>query len=363
MAGDGITISQAVSIVNNTLPKLVKQKFVDTVKLTEYAFLDEFVYRGKAAVSANGTEFQKRARLRPNTGSTSPTRMYQSRTAQKGPGNEIWKIPLILADNLGIVFDRREQAFNSGDDVQIVDFMKSERSAAWEDVANWLEAQLVGVPQTSTDDQNWRGMKYYARRSMNSSGVYVADSTGGFNGTYGLYGDGTVYSTINNIDASLVKNERARCWVGTRPAVMTLDVCRMIRRAAEANNFRPLQMLKGEQKTGDCVIFMRPTDHEAYKDIVSTGPDDRDGDIFPFTDYEISGMRIKRAPQLEGDALLPIYGARLNFFDLLQLPGFWLKEQPAFKQDHNVGYVPIDLIGNLFSDNPRGGLFHIHYSF
>lgn len=370
MSATGLQIGQLVSIANNTLPKLAKQKFVDTVRLQQYTLLDEFVYRGGGddgnmppGITANGTEFQKRARLRSNAGATQATRMYQSREPQKAPGNEIWKVPQVIADSLGIVFDRREKAFNSGDDVQIVDFMKSERSATWEDIANWLNAQLGGTLLSSTDDQNWRGLKYYAARSMSSAGAFVADLVGGFNGVYGLYGDGTVYSAINNIDRALVRNERARTWVGTRPASLDMATCRMMRRAAEDTNFRPLQMLKGEQKVGDCVCLMRPSDHETYKDLVADGPDDRDGDLFPFQEYTVAGMRIKRHWEAENDALVPIYGLRLNFWDLLKLPGFWLKEGKAFPKDHNIAYVPVDLVGNLFTDNPRGALWHIHGSF
>jgi hypothetical protein len=50
---------------------------------------------------------------------------------------------------------------------------------------------------------------------------------------------------------------------------------------------------------------------------------------------------------------------------LLKVPGFWMNESEPMRQDgaHNVIVIPIDIMGNLMTNNPRQCGFRIHGSF
>lgn len=361
----GLTIAGLTNLQRTTRAKTRKVKFAETLKYNRYAALEEFIWTGKSE-GCTGTLYEERVRLRANTGATRGVNLYQVTASQKAPPVNTMQVPFIAKENKGIVFDRREKKLNDGEDEQIIDFMNAERSANYEDIANHMEADLFGNPDSASDTLKFWGLPMWLRPSMTSAGAFTADLTGGFNGTYIKYGDGSEAATLANIDASSVDNERWRNWVATRASsTFTKDLAITIRRGMEATNFRPLRMLKGDQQVGDCVIFMSQADHEQYKTLVCDGNDDREGDLFPFSEYTIAGARISRAPALDTDSLYSIYGVRLNQWKLLKVPGFWMTEADPIQKDgaHNVIEIPIDIMGNLMTNNPRGCGFRIHGSF
>jgi hypothetical protein len=361
----GLTLAQLTTVTRSTRAHQRKVKFVDTLKLNSYAGLDEFIYTGKSK-SVGGTAYEERIRMRPNTGATRGVRLYQVTSSQKAPPPVTMSVPYVYKENKGIVFDGRERQANKGtSDEQIIDSLNVERSANYEDIANHLESDIWNAPESSSDDLSFWGLPTWLRPSMNSGGTFVADTTGGFNGTYIRYRDASVSATLASIDASTVANERWRNWVATRSAGMSVDLARLIRNACSRTSFKPLRMLKGDQQTGDCVIFMNQSDHEGYLDLVNNGPDDRDGDLFPFSEVKINGVRIIKAAQLDSDTTNSIYGCRLNQWAMLKLPGYWMKESDPIQKDgaHNVYEIPIDIAGNLMTNNPRGAGWRIHGSF
>jgi len=360
----GLTIAQLTNLLRTTRAKQRKVTFVETLKLQRYAGMEEFIWRGQKA-DAEGTQYEERVRLKANTGATRGVNMYEGTSAQKAPPVQYMAVQYVAKENKGIVFDLRERKLNAGSDVQIINHLNAERSANYEDIANHLEYDIFNAPDSSSDTKSFWGLPYWLRPSMTSGGSYTADTTGGFNGTYIRYRDTSVSGTVANIDSTDVNAERWRNWVGTRSSGFSKDLARMIRRAMEETNFRAMPMLKGEQKTGDCVIFMSQSDHESYKTLVDEGPDDRDGDLFPFQEYTINGARIVRTPQLDGVATIDIYAVRLAHWMLLKVPGFWMNEaDPVQNPDaHNVFTVPIDIMGNLCTNNPRQCGFRIHGSF
>lgn len=364
----GLTLAQLTNFQNSARAK-VKKTFAETVSLNSYSLLDEFIWRNPNTKPASGTKYEERIRLRANTGATRGVDLYETTSAQKSPPVAVASANYVFYENKGIVFDLREDALNGGEE-SIIRHMDAERSANYEDIANKLENDLATTPLSSSDTKHLMGIPTWIRPSLTysseTSATFLADLTGGFNGTYIRYLNGstaTYNATLAGIDASNVNNERWRNWVATRPSGdITLPVCQTIRRGMEATKFRALPMLKGEQKTTDAVVFMSETDHEAYKALVESGPDDRNGDVFPFKDFTLGQARIIRTPALNSDALRPLYFLRLGFFSLIKMPGYWMKEgKPLAKNDaHNVVYIPIDIAGQLWCSNPRaaGGVVH-----
>jgi len=361
----GLTLAQLTNFQNSSRAKVRKTTFAETVALMDYAMLGEFIWRNPKTIPASGTKYEERVRLKANTGATRGVDLYETTSAQKAPPVAVASANYVYYENKGIVFDLREEALNGGDEA-IIRHMDAERSANYEDIANKLENDLATTPLSATDTKHIMGLPTWLRPSMTTGGTFTADLTGGFNATTIRYLNGstaTFSSTLAGIDASTVDNERWRNWCATRPAGdITLPVCQTIRRGMEATKFKALPMLKGEQKTTDAVVFMSQTDHEAYKALVESGPDDRNGDVFPFKDFTLGQARIIRTPQLDNDAIRPIYFVRLGFFSLIKMPGFWMKEgAPREKADaHNTVYIPIDIAGQLWCNNPRaaGGVVH-----
>ena len=131
------------------------------------------------------------------------------------------------------------------------------------------------------------GLPTWLRGTHNSSGTSVADLTGGFNGQYIRYLHGstvTVAATLAGIDASVATNSKWRALGATR-ATSTIDLttCQTIRRGMERTSSRRSPCSRASRgSTTDAVVFMSQNDHDVYKQIVEDGPDDRNGDVFPF---------------------------------------------------------------------------------
>lgn len=364
----GLTLDSLTAFQNSTRAKQRKNTFATMVALNDYAFLGEFLWRNPNTKPAGGTKYEERVRLRANTGATRGVDLYETTAAQKAPPPVVATVPYVFYENKGIVFDLREKELNSGEEA-IIRHMDAERDANYEDIANKLENDLATTPLSSTDTKHLMGLPTWLRPSMTSGGTFTADLTGGFNGTTIRYLNGstaTYSTTLAGIDASTTNAERWRNWCATRPSGdLTLSTCQTIRRGMEATKFKALPMLKGEQKTTDAVVFMSQTDHEVYKTIVESGADDRNGDVFPFKDFTLGQARIVRAPQMDNDAIRSIYGVRLAMFSLIKVPGFWMKEGAAREKPdaHNTLYIPIDIGGQLFTNNPRSAGFVVHGSF
>ena len=362
----GLTLASLQNFQNSNRAKVRKNTFAETVSFNSYSLLDEFIWRNPKTIPASGTKYEERIRLRANTGATRGVDLYETTSAQKAPPVAVASANYVFYGNKGSVFDLREDALNGGDEA-IIRHMDAERSANYEDIANKLENDLATTPLSSTDTKHIMGIPTWIRPSMASNGTLTADLTGGFNAIYIRYLNGstvTTSPTLAGIDASDVNNERWRNWCATRPAGdLTLPTCHTIRRGMEATKFKALPMLKGEQKTTDAVVFMSETDHDVYKTLVESGPDDRNGDVFPFKDFTLGQARIVRAPQLNNDATSSVYFVRLSHFTLIKMPGYWMKEGKVREKPdaHNVVYIPIDIAGQLFCSNPRsaGGRVHI----
>jgi hypothetical protein len=363
----GLTLAQLTSLQNSTRAKQKRVKFSETLKLNSYAGLDEFVYAsGTGKIDATGTAYEFRVRMRSNVGATRGVRLYQVTAAQKAPPPVVSRVPYVFIENKGLVFDAREKGLNAASEEQIINHLNAERSSNFEDIANYLESQIWRTPDNSSDDLNFWGIPTWLRPSMSAGGSYIADPVGGFNGTYIRYADGSVSATLANIDASNVDNERWRNWVATRPSTaFTVDLAQTIKRAANYSNFKPIKFLKGEMTTSDCVIFLNQNDHENYTNLVTQGSDELKSDLFPYEQVTLRGCRLIRAAQLDYDTTNSIYGCRLNQWRMLKMPGFWMKEHAPIMKDgaHNVMEIPVDMAGNLLTENPRHCGFRIHGSF
>lgn len=366
----GLTIASLTGLLNTTLPDLKKQKFVGSQALQSYPIAEKFVMASGAG--GTGKTYEYRLRLQPNTGATRAVNMYQATTAQRSPAPVVASVPWAIYENKGIIYDLRELSLNTGA-AKIISIYESDRDANYEDIASRFENDMIGLPTPVSGDtpQKLLPLYYWARPSMNSSGTYQALPAGGFNGTYIKWADGSTPSAIvAGQDCSTAANSRMRNWVFTHDSVMNRTLAAQIRKANNYTRFRAFPQRIGEIMMGSVSIFMNQTLHEDYLDLINAGPDDREtgngtADIFPFQNGTIAGASIVRTPSLDSDALVPIFGVRMDAGRMRRKDDFWFLEgKPREKPDaHNVVYIPIDVMGQFVVENIREGIWLGHTSF
>lgn len=368
----GISTSQMISLLNTTLSAFMRKRFISTQALQAFPAVRTFIETSQRGVTFDSHTFEWVVWMRSNTGSFRPVRYHEAWGPQEGPAPVRASVPIIKYEGKGIMFDRRERAQNASSVSQIVDVVKGKTDAFFKEVFSTLERDLFAVPSSpaNSDIELWSLWKWF-RPSMNSSGAFVASTTGGFDGTYIRYSDGsTNQATLAGIDASNVNNSQWRNYVATHGGTMTKDLCRSIRRANNYTKFTAYPRKIGETIMGSVSIFMNQTFHEAYLDLINEGPDDRgtggkSADLFPYQEGTVAGVNILRAPQLDNDATSPIFGVRHDGCYVMRHPEFWFKEN-GFREmpnAHNSIFAPIDVCGNLVCLSPRESGWVIHGSF
>lgn len=366
----GIPQSQMIGLLNATLSKFLKGTFIGTQQLQAYAAVEKFILTSRNGVTMDSPNFEWEVAMRSNTGSFRGVDYHEAWSALEGPAPTRAVAPVIKYEGKGIVIDARERQLNSGQG-QIVDIVKVKKDRFFHEVYKTLEADLFGLPTSSTDAKRLWSLWRWARPSMDASGVFVEDETGGFNGTYIRFSNGTTgYATLANIDASNVNNQEWRNWNFTHSGTFTLDLAKAIKRANNYTKFRAFPKKIGSTVMGMVSIFMGQTFHEEYTNLVNAGPDDKrtgakTADLFPFENGTVNGVNIIRSPQLDSDPTLPIFGVRHDHCYMGRVPGFWFKES-GFREKpnaHNSLYAPIDVCGNLLCESPREAIWVGHGSF
>lgn len=365
----GLTDAQMISLLNSTLSKFLRDKFISTQKLQQYAVCEKFILTSRPGVSLDSHTFEWTVRLRANEGSFRGVNFHEPWQAVEGPEPVRARVPTIKYEGKGIVIDRREKAMNAGPEA-IIDVLRFKTDAFFEEVFNVLEQHILSRPVSQSDTVRLWGLGMWARPSMTSTGTFVSDPTGSFGGTYIRYQDGTVSSILAGIDAANVVNERWRNWCFTHSGVMDFSVCEAIRRANNYTGFRAFPRKIGTTVMGNCSIFMNQAFHEQYLTLVNLGPDDRGvgpnrADIFPYQDGSLNGVNIIRTPQLDFDSMAPIYGVRHDQVYLARMPGFWFKRN-GFREmpnAHNSLYDPMDVCCNMIVTSPREAIWIGHGSF
>lgn len=361
------SVNDLVGLLNATDPHRVKGSFQNTQAMIDYPLLRAFNGGLISKSAGGGTSIQERIRLRKNTGATRTTKLYDVTSAQKSPPVDKMTVQWALYENKGEVYDLREMAMNQSSAEQIVDLMDTEEQANLEDMAETFEYDFYTPYVSSTDQSKFNGIWGLLRGSFDSNGAAVANPTGGFNGVRTRFQDGTTSTTFQGLDASLVENERLRNWVATRSSTtMDLATVKLLSRGMRMSNFRPNPIGGGLKTAAQPKIFMSQNDHDAYRELIALGPDDKNrggkGDYFTYANNTIDGIEIERTPVMDSDTLYPIFFLRPDQIKLYTLAGFWLKRGKAreIPNSHNSAYIPNDSIGQTFNRNPRqsGGVIH-----
>lgn len=352
----GIAYTSIADLITSTLYDLPKT-FADTMRQVEYPLCRLFFNQYKR--KSKGLGYDKKIRLTAKT-TFQFVRPYQRTTTEHEDvlGKQI--TPWVFWEQK-LEFDTRAEDMNSGG-AQVIDTMKAERSAAYENIFNRLEDALADVPLNSSDDKHPYGLPYWAPTLE----LNTADTTGGFNGKTVIFRDATTSTTRAGLDLSLAANARARSFVGTYSGYYDQQCQDLLRRAMTRTNFGTLAQLEGDKPAGaspgDMNLLAAHDMCDQIEVRANQGPDDQGGDAGKFKDPMFRGVKFIRTPNLENFAYAPIYGIKRSKTFGIVLRDDWMQEEKAMNDvdGSQIFVVPIHGTFNLTCDDPRSGLFCLH---
>jgi hypothetical protein len=358
----GLTLAQMTGVVKAALPK-VKKGFSETQKLNRFVAQREFIANAESQAPIGG-EFGWTVRLRSATGSTQALRAYGAVGYAKNYYNERAKAAYVNLTNTAMAFDRIEMAFNSATPEQLYNIVDEAYSAAREDIAVKNESIVFGRRDNASDDTAPSGLQELFPPTCDTSGNFVAEPVGGWNGATIVYGDGSVSSTYANIDAGTIANERHRSWNASHSGIMDESLALLIKRAMDELQFDPIDDLKGDMPADELVLFMDPEFKQQYDAITNRGSDARNGDFFPARKYTLNGTRIVSVTQLRSDTTRSIYGIRKSLVKVIKAKGMWMVEGEGIVPGaHNVKYMPLDYCWAFVNMNRQISGFRINGAF
>lgn len=353
----GIPYQSIGDLITGTLNQLPKT-FTDTMRQVDYPLVRLFYSQYKKGMDG-GIGYEKKIRHSPKT-TFQFVRPYQATTTQHEDVLVKQVTPWVFWEQK-MEFDERTKEMNSGGPA-IIDNMKSERSAAYENIFNRMEDALADVPNNSSDDLSLYGLAYWGLTlELNTS-----DPEGGFNGKTIYFRDGTTSTTRAGVDLSLSKHSRLRNFVGTYSGYVDTAFYDLMRRAMTRANFGTLAQLEGDKPSGSSPsdMYLLAT-HDVCDQIesrINKGPDDQNGDTERFTTPKFRGVKFVRTPNLANFAHSPIYGIKRSKVYGIVLKDTWMKELKALNSQATpqTWVVPIVATCNLTCDDARSGIFCLH---
>jgi len=349
-----INTTTAMDLVKTTLDNLETQDYSETFAYQRYAVCEGLFQSNRVPVSGGATGRQRRVRLGTEENARG-TRLFATGALTVGNVMQTMYEPWVMFE-AGMAYEVTEIARNRGA-AQIVDLVKTRRSAMWEDICNYFERRGMLGPDSSTDDLNPKGLLFHCR--MLNTGV--SDPSGGFNGTYGIFQDGTSTQTVAGLDSSNTDFGRLRNWAWTHSGTLDAATLRQLRVAINRVNWRPPKMGKyaGKAKETDYKqfrVYWPQTFGEQYQEIVNAGPDDREGNFSPFWgDLPYGPVETVSTPVLDGVANYPIIGVDHGFTKVYASAGRWMVENDPLTDptNHRIFNIWYDCDYLIACDEPR----------
>ena len=253
-------------------------------------------------------------------------------------------------------YQKNRVTMNEGAE-QKVDYVKTQYYGALKSACDGIEQRMYKAPATNatTDKTPW-GIPYWIR--MSDSAV----TTNGFNGKTIRYEDGNTSTTIAGINAS--NEAKARNWCGIR-STQLIDTIWTIDEGLTAAKITPPKTLEQyvTQRSKKYRCLLSNTDFNAYKKLLSAGPDDRNGDINPFgNQVTMHGLRLVNLTWLDGVTYSPIYVMDFNKFKPVVHRDYWFQrgEPFALHDPRDVTVVPWDFQYNYIAEDLRYSGFVVH---
>lgn len=363
----GTAITNLADLLNNTFPQVNRGDMSQTQKFANYPLTTMFLAKGRAVETVkDGYRYEKRVRLRA-AGAFKMASLYEPTPLSVVDVEGLAAIDWKYWDQGSIVFDDREPVFNRGES-EILNHLKTKEDAALEDVWNGTEEQLLLSPTSSSDTTSAHGLYYWAPTIATGS----TDTVGAFyqNGYY--RSSSTAVTTIGNIDASAALNARWRGWAATHNGTFDSTTRAQVTRAMEETNFQRIPEMKLDNgRTGGFYLLVNTSFFLQYEQDANLGPDDRNGDLARFnSNLKFRGIPIIKCSVMDTLGLTPggtsalnsIMGVNTKHTYGVVVGSDWMQRGKAMNDVESTHVFKVPLTGtfNLFCDNRRNGIFHIH---
>lgn len=237
----GVEIDSILDLVKSTLVEEPRMKFAETMGQTDYPLVRVFMENAKEKVSS-GRGLQWNMRMRTN-GSFKAVLLYE--TTPNNFVNVMEKASAFwMMDEGKLVFDERQEEFNSGQPEELYDHIESQESAMYEDVVSGKDRLIALAPLNANDRRSILGIPYW----LPPLTAGLTAPTGGFSGTTATFRDGSTTTLIGGLDASDPLNERHKSYVHTYNGRVDQSFYDALRRCFTRTDFKMLDQLKGKTR-------------------------------------------------------------------------------------------------------------------
>jgi hypothetical protein len=255
------------------------------------------------------------------------------------------------------VFNNLEQMINRGDS-EIFDHIKAERDAANEERISTIESNLWALPANpATVSENGHILGVLGWYRMANAGVVSPE--GDFIGRTRVFADTTTDTNFGSLNVSNLPD----LWnFAATHSGYNRDLIQSIFQARNKINFRGAGSMK--QVTKPSWVIAGDLDFEAMvATMVNDGPDNRNGDIFPYTEGMVGGLKVVGVPAWQRlKQFSPVVVVNSNKFKARHKSGMFGKRyqetptgQPWINREYTVDWYQYELT------NPRqcGGIWHL----
>lgn len=320
-----LTTEDVADLIQTTLKDLDKGKWTDlTGDLQEYVAMSALLTKDKVkfktgqAIRVNiQTDSNGQAR---NVGLAYVANYNMTDTMQNGSAP--WR-----HSTCNYAFDRKEEELNSGDAEQIVDLVKTRRSACDIDLAKLMENNFWGKPVDSTDALTPWGVDMYI----------VKNATEGFNG--GNPSGFTTGAIFNSSTYSRWKN-----WTAQYTNISRTDFLRKVRTACRKTNFKSPVSMSEVRKIG--IKRALYTNHDVITELEELCQDNNENlgtDLAKYQDEVVIRKNpVVWVPDLDSDSQDPMYGICWDTLVPVFLKGEYMKESKPRALDSQPTVVVVD---------------------
>jgi hypothetical protein len=274
--------------------------------------------------------------------------------------------PVNLKTHTNMLFDMLVDAVTDGDPANRLwrDY-ETKRSAGEETKRDQFESIFIEAPQSLTGSNAFMGLLTWFARSMTPGGAFVEQLTPAKNGVYRRLGDGTIVSSVANVDAALARNERMRSWVATFDGKMGKVLLDTMHEMIYKMGYEYAEEYEGiKPNTSRLGVLWSDILHSQYMRYMDDIGAPRSTDFMSSGGKTVQGVRPIGCSYLDGHNINPIFLIFPDQVRLHKLEGYWGK--PIY--DKTIG--PLQWgefqvsIGQMVAEDPgtAGGLIHSRFT-
>lgn len=354
----GVPISALEDLLNGTIQYLDRGHVEQALLYQSTPGVDQVFAPSRRKVKG-GPSVGGRISL-SDSGTARQTRDYATNPAQRINTTTTITHPWTITEDSYLI-SLIEIDQNRGDREQVFDIVRQAEIDMLQSKINHMEGQIWGVPASSTDELNARGIPYW----LSPIDAGNTDPLGSFNGKTITFLDGSTSTIKAGINAANPPADKWRNFAGTYNNIDGAFL-KLMANAVERCRFYPSQQLRGQYRgpEHDFCIYTNQQNMVDYQELVNLDGKDRNGDAYPYASSMLNFLRIPivSVPKLNDFAFNPWYMVNHRRLSAMIMRGWWFKRHPA--QTHfdnaNLRRIQVNSVWQLGCDNVRelGAVLH-----